>query len=429
MYGRLYAIDASTGVEIWRSSIERPANRDRYNLEEYTPVVYSDKVFYKSPGKVSCLNAADGAPIWNTSDDLSYARFQPAVANGKVFIMPYVPRSNGVYKFQCLNASTGSSIWTSTIKTESYGESSATVAGGKIFFGTAEGKLWCLDENTGSEIWSFQGPEEEAFHDPAIADGTVFASCGWNVHGISDPVAGGVYAFGEKYRTNLTLSLDSETSLLGFKVTLSGTLESNGAAIGGASVLLSYSVTGGESWVDVTAAETAADGSYSAVWIPSATGTYLVRATWAQYSAYDKAVYSKGESLRMLSVRNFDEQNVFSVSSNSTLSALAFDSANRELSFTVAGENGTTGFVEVSVAKSLVANVADLRVFLDGASLDYIVESNGDSWVLFFVYVHSTHNVTVNLGAGASIIWLIATVVGAVVVGAFLLFYFKRGEK
>jgi hypothetical protein len=251
-----------------------------------------------------------------------------------------------------------------------------------------------------------------------ISDGNVFVGCSW----WPEYPSGVVYAIADKYPTSLSLSLNSETSLLGFKVTLTGTLEGNGAPIGGATIFLSYSVTGGETWNDIATTQTTADGSYSAVWIPDATGTYLVKATWTP-----DPLYKEVESLRMLSVECFDDQNVFSVTSNSTLSALAFNSETRELSFTVTGEADTTGFVELRVAKSLVANVADLKVYLDGASLDYTATSTDGAWVLYFTYAHSTHNVTVNLGGPFPIISLIAASVAvAVVVSAVVLVYFKK---
>jgi hypothetical protein len=82
------------------------------------------------------------------------------------------------------------------------------------------------------------------------------------------------------------------------------------------------------------------------------------------------------------------------------------------------------------VAKSLVANVADLKVFLDGASLDYTAQSTDDSWILYFTYAHSTHDVAVNLGAAPSpIIWFIAVAVVVAVVCACILFYFKKRKQ
>lgn len=415
---RLYAINASTGVKIW--DYWPGYNDPAFNSISSSPAVYDGKVFYTTGNKVYCLNAVTGALVWNTPGEISFVRSSPAAVNGRVFI----GGDNG--KFYCFDASTGSSIWNLTNIAAVW--SSPAVADGKVFFGAENGKVYCLAETTGSQIWSYQALERVA-SSPAISDGTVFVGCGSAFLGV-----GGVYAFGVKYSlpTSLSLSLDSQTSLLGFRVDLTGTLKGNGTAIGGASIVLSYSVTGGQTWNDITAVPTSADGSYSAVWVPSATGTYLVKATWTPYYPYEK-----GESLRVLSVNTFDDQNVFSVTSNSTLSALAFNSTSRELSFTVTGETRTTGFVKVAIAKSLVANIADLRVYLDGASLDYMVISTDSSWVLDFIYTHSTHNVTINLGGlhvspsePFPIIWLIAAVVIVAVVGAGLAVYFKkRGRK
>jgi hypothetical protein len=178
--------------------------------------------------------------------------------------------------------------------------------------------------------------------------------------------------------------------------------------------------------------QTAADGSYSAVWQPSATGTYLVKAHWAPYYPYEVA-----ESTRMLAVNTFDEQNVFSVVSNSTVSALAFNSTSKELSFTVSGPNGTVGFVDVKIAKSLAANSADLRIYLDGVGLNYEETSTADSWQLHFTYAHSTHSVIVSLENTVppgllepepfpTSLVIVAAVASVAVVGAVLLVYFRK---
>jgi hypothetical protein len=139
----------------------------------------------------------------------------------------------------------------------------------------------------------------------------------------------------------------------------------------------------------------------------------------------------------MLSVNTFDEQNVFSVVSNSTVSALAFNSTSKELSFTVSGPNGTVGFVDVTLAKSLVANSANPRIYLDGVGLNYDVTSTADSWKLHFTYAHSTHSVIVSLGNAVtpgqsepepfSTLLVIAVAVASVaLVGVGFLVYFKK---
>lgn len=238
---RLYAINASTGVKIWRSSVDDP---DRFGYAvsgDDTPLVYAGKVFYRSNHQVFCINAADGTPIWNTAESIADLSYPPAVANGKVFIGANIG-GGGSYTFFCFNASTGSSMWNSTPMTSSVGPylSSPAVADGKVFFGTSNGtqsdwfigtgKLYCLNETTGSQIWSYQGVTR-TFGDPVISDGTVFVTC-HNIPAFGDPLAGGVYAFGEKWRTSLSLFLDSG-SLFGLRVYLSGTFERNGTAVGG----------------------------------------------------------------------------------------------------------------------------------------------------------------------------------------------------
>ena len=79
---------------------------------------------------------------------------------------------------------------------------------------------------------------------------------------------------------SLTTSCISSVSQSSLNVNINGYLTSNGTAISGAPILLSYSVTGGESWQDLTLVNTGPDGSYSALWFPSVTGDYLLKAVY-----------------------------------------------------------------------------------------------------------------------------------------------------
>jgi nitrous oxidase accessory protein NosD len=90
-------------------------------------------------------------------------------------------------------------------------------------------------------------------------------------------------------------------------------------------------------------------------------------------------------------------ESFFTVESNSTVSALAFNSTSSELSFTVSGPSNTTGYVKVTIAKSLVTNAENIKVYLDGNQLNYDVTSSADSWLLTFTYAHSKHNVMISL--------------------------------
>lgn len=88
---------------------------------------------------------------------------------------------------------------------------------------------------------------------------------------------------------------------------------------------------------------------------------------------------------------------MFSVSSNSTITNLFFDSTSKELSFNVAGDSDTSGYANVYIAKNLVSDASLISVYLDGNKLDYSVIATEDSWILHFTYSHSSHDVTVKL--------------------------------
>jgi hypothetical protein len=232
--------------------------------------------------------------------------------------------------------------------------------------------------------------------------------------------------------TSVFISLSSSVTYIGFKVKINGSLTCNEVGLSGASILISYSVTAGESWDDITLVETTSDGNYSAVWIPSATGNYLVRAVWA-----GNETYPKSNAVSTLAVTSFENQYVFSVVSNSTVSYLAFNSTSRELSFIVSGPSGTYGYVDVTIAKALVFNITDLKVYLNGNEIGYTVASTEDSWLLHFTYAHSTNKVLISLGPsvettpdyGIFFINGIAGAIGVTIAVAFIILYRRRRSK
>jgi hypothetical protein len=186
----------------------------------------------------------------------------------------------------------------------------------------------------------------------------------------------------------------SSTSYSNFQVDITGKLSANETAIPNSGIRLSYSVTGGESWNDLTLVNTDENGNFAALWTPLVSGNYFVKALWKGNSTYPE-IYK----IVSFAITPYERQSIFSVSSNSTISGLAFDSVNRQLNFTVAGDSGTTGYVDVYISKSLVSNPGNLIVYLDAASIDHAIKSQDDSWLVSFNYHHSTHSVSVNLGS------------------------------
>jgi hypothetical protein len=76
---------------------------------------------------------------------------------------------------------------------------------------------------------------------------------------------------------------------------------------------------------------------------------------------------------------------------------LGFESDNRELKFNITGPNGTEGYVKVRIAKSLIVDIQTVEVKLNNTEIDYVASSMNDSWLLYFTYSHSTHNIIIKL--------------------------------
>jgi hypothetical protein len=228
----------------------------------------------------------------------------------------------------------------------------------------------------------------------------------------------------------LAVYCKSSTTLSNFRVEISGSLTHNGTGLQCVPVLFSYSVDGGNSWNQLTLVNTDNNGDFSAVWLPAVTGNFLLKAEYL-----GDALYSKASTVVNFAVSASGEQNVFSVTSNSTISALVFNSTSKELGFTVSGQSGTMGYVNVYVPKALISDASNLKVFLDGNAISFNAESSADSWLVSFTYPHSTHEVTMKMNSASSTTvnqnqleqwfpYVIITVL--IVIIAFLLISIKR---
>jgi hypothetical protein len=200
--------------------------------------------------------------------------------------------------------------------------------------------------------------------------------------------------------SRLDFTCQASTSSSSLRVTIDGTLTTatEGKGIASVPVLLAYSVTNGETWTDLTAVTSDGNGHFAALWLPSVTGNFLVRATWNGNSTLGGS-----STINNLAITPYQEgQSYFSVTSNSTLSSFLFDSEREVLSFTVTGATDTAGYVDLYVPKSLIANATDLQVNVDGKPLTFTSVEQSDCWLISFTYHHSTHGVTVNMGTLAS---------------------------
>jgi hypothetical protein len=121
-----------------------------------------------------------------------------------------------------------------------------------------------------------------------------------------------------------------------------------------------------------------------------------LKAEW-NGDAYHQSV----SSYTTLSLLPYQNQQVFLVESNSTVTGLNFNSASFTLSFEVSGADGTVGYIKAQIAKTLAPNFTGITVLLDGNELNFTVSSSNDFWLVSFSYHHSMHQVTMNLSADA----------------------------
>ena len=195
---------------------------------------------------------------------------------------------------------------------------------------------------------------------------------------------------------NLSFYCISSTTYSGFNIQIQGSLTHNDVALPAAGIQLSYSVTGGASWQNLTYVTTGNNGNFACTWIPSVSGIYVVKAEWPGSTEYSNASATYNFAVESFNNQN---QNIFSVTSNSTLTSLAFNSATNELSFDVSGTPETTGLTVVCIPQSLIPDISKLTVKLDTDIIGYIVGSNDNVWIVTFTYNHSSHTITMELGS------------------------------
>ncbi len=232
--------------------------------------------------------------------------------------------------------------------------------------------------------------------------------------------------------TSLNVNCQSSTTYSNFKVNIEGTLIANNSGLSDSLIQLSYSVDGGHSWTQLTQVSTDDTGAFRAVWTPLVTGNYFLRATYEGNSDLASA-----DTIVHFAVLPFEDNSVFSVASNSTVTALAFNSTSQELSFKVSGETGTKGYVNVYISKSLMNDTSNLKVYFDKELLKPVTQSMGDSWLVSFTYHHSVHTLTLALNSDTSNIqtqsqnlpYIFAGVAGAILAIAVLIVILKRKAK
>ena len=205
----VYAVEASTGVELWNYTFDGPVDSTPYVHED---TVYVATASFADPGLHS-FNATTGELLWsfnvsgpivgspkyyngavffgskdhnfyavNVTDQSHYwgAPFQtggaiwgtPAIADGRVFI------GSNDGNFTSIWIENGTVDWNFSIPSVNDNDvrySSAAVYNGRVLVGSDDDKVYCLDEFTGDVIWTFT-TNDFVYASPAVHNDTVFVS-------------------------------------------------------------------------------------------------------------------------------------------------------------------------------------------------------------------------------------------------------------
>jgi len=228
--------------------------------------------------------------------------------------------------------------------------------------------------------------------------------------------------FGEP---KIELDISASAISLGYYVNITGKVTYRNHLIIGIGVYIGWS--SGGSLNEISTVFTSTEGAFNVSWMPHATGTFYIIAKLICPWLPDEA--DAPYSYACLSISPPFEQHVFSVVSNSTISSLTFNSTENILSFSAEGPTGTKGYARVFIAKELVANISQLRVYIDGNLTDYNATSADDSWLLYFTYEHSTHMIEIIVPEFPSILILPLFIIFSTIATIFAKGKIKRKSK
>ncbi|HZS18972.1 MAG TPA: PQQ-binding-like beta-propeller repeat protein [Candidatus Udaeobacter sp.] len=162
--GKLHAVDAATGQELWTF----PSDALPGDFAFASPAVMNGVVYYavnRFDPVVFAVDATTGQEIWRHIGPLAQIISSPTVENGRV----YVVFTDGTIK--ALDASNGQAIW--SIIHPGGANSSPAVADRRLYIPIHNQGLLALDADSGSELWLAPMPGPQ-WSSPAVENGKVF---------------------------------------------------------------------------------------------------------------------------------------------------------------------------------------------------------------------------------------------------------------
>lgn len=255
----------------------------------------------------------------------------------------------------------------------------------EIIVGPIDGMVYCLN-NEGKELWNYYVGSDPQNHGVAISP----AICDINGNGALDVVAtsgNGLFVLTPSEQpTALSASISPNSALIPV-----GNSTGFSSIVSGGAPPYSY-----QWYLNGNPVSGATSNSWT--FTPTSPGSYTV-----YLNITDSVGVIPISDNATVEVNPKEDNYVFLVSSNSTISGLAFNATGEVLSFGASGPTGTTGYAQITILKSIVIDPMSVAVLVDNNPAPYTITSIDDSWLLTLNYTHSTHQVQIDLSATVTI--------------------------
>ena len=181
--GVVYKLDAATGQVLWNFSIAYRPSFTGGNQMLGSPSVAEGKVFASSNwGDYYALDTTTGAEIWHFYDTTAteFIVSSPIWVDGKVYLIDK-------FDLACVDGTTGSAIWSKYTGDELY--VSPSYADGKVYMVTSQRHIFILDVANGGVIIANATTASSSWSSPTIANDRLYIGCNdWNVYCFAETI-------------------------------------------------------------------------------------------------------------------------------------------------------------------------------------------------------------------------------------------------
>ncbi|MGK0267319.1 MAG: outer membrane protein assembly factor BamB [Maricaulis sp.] len=151
---------ASGNLDVaWRHSIGQGSNNDR--RLNARPVIADGRIYAgDATGRITALDADSGTEIWSMRLEVPNRFDRMSFGSGLAYDSGRVFAHSGFNFFVAIDAETGAEIWRTETLVPFHG--APTVVDGRVFVTSDDNELLALDAATGAVLWTYQGIIETA---------------------------------------------------------------------------------------------------------------------------------------------------------------------------------------------------------------------------------------------------------------------------